>query len=66
MEVLPLGGNLCLLGGAAALLVRDVATFDFAALVYLAKTFSGDFLAGKLDTTGKARTAHPGGCSRCF
>jgi hypothetical protein len=55
VEVLPLVGNLGLLGGAAVLLVNDVITFDYAALVYLAKTFSGDFLAGKLDTTGMPR-----------
>ena len=54
VEVLPLAFNLALLGGAAAFLIHDVVTFDYAALVYLAKTFSGDFLAGKLDTTGIA------------
>jgi hypothetical protein len=52
VEVLPLFFNLALLGGAAAFLIYDVVIFDYAALVYLAKTFSGDFLAGKLDTTG--------------
>lgn len=62
VEVLPLEFNLALLGGAAAFLVHDVVTFDYAALVYLAKTFSGDFLAGKLDTTGIALSSQDHSC----
>ena len=41
--------NLALLLGAGALCVDD-ARHDYTILVYLAKTFGGDFVAGKLDT----------------
>jgi hypothetical protein len=41
--------NLTLLLVAAAACIAD-ARHDYAILVYLAKTFAGDFLAGKLDT----------------
>ena len=50
VEVLPFRANAALLLGAAALCFRDVR-FDYTILVYLAKTFGGDFVAGKLDTT---------------
>jgi hypothetical protein len=41
--------NLCMLIGAAALIVFDLR-LDYAILIYMLKTFSGDFIAGKLDT----------------
>ena len=41
--------NLCMLIGAAALIVFDMR-LDYAILIYMLKTFSGDFIAGKLDT----------------
>ena len=41
--------NLCMLGGAAALILYDMR-LDYAILIYMLKTFSGDFIAGKLDT----------------
>jgi len=43
------GTNLALLLVAGAACVAD-ARHDYAILVYLAKTFGGDFVAGKLDT----------------
>jgi hypothetical protein len=42
--------NLALLLLAGAACVYDVR-YDYSILVYLAKTFSGDFVAGKLDTS---------------
>jgi hypothetical protein len=49
VQVLGFLGNLAMLLAAAAFCVRD--TFhDLSIVIYLAKTFSGDFLAGKLDT----------------
>ena len=49
VQVLGFVGNLAMLLAAAAFCVAD-ATKDYSIIVYLAKTFSGDFLAGKLDT----------------
>ena len=49
VRVLGLSTNLALLSVAAALCVRDVR-HDWALLAVLAKTFAGDFVAGKLDT----------------
>ena len=49
VQVLGFAGNLAMLLAAAAFCVAD-ATKDYSIIVYLAKTFSGDFLAGKLDT----------------
>jgi hypothetical protein len=42
--------NVVLLLGAAACIAWDVVHFDYSLVVYLVKTFGGDFLAGKLDT----------------
>ena len=47
--VQPFAVNLALLLIGAALCIADVR-HDYAILIYLAKTFGGDFLAGKLDT----------------
>ena len=41
--------NLLLLLGAAVACFVD-ATYDYSILIYLIKTFAGDFVAGKLDT----------------
>ena len=49
VQVLGFVGNLAMLLAAAAFCVAD-ARRDYSIIVYLAKTFSGDFLAGKLDT----------------
>jgi len=49
VQVLGFVGNLAMLLAAAAFCVADAAK-DYSIIVYLAKTFSGDFLAGKLDT----------------
>ena len=49
VQVLGFAGNLAMLLVAAAFCVADAAK-DYSIIVYLAKTFSGDFLAGKLDT----------------
>lgn len=48
-----LSTNIALLTGAAILIVRDIVANnnDYSLVIYLVKTFSGDFLAGKLDTT---------------
>ena len=49
VEVLPMRANLGLLALAACLVAWD-ARLDYGVFIYLAKTFGGDFLAGKLDT----------------
>tara|TARA_B110000977_G_scaffold112505_1_gene145783 strand:- start:5440 stop:7515 length:2076 start_codon:yes stop_codon:yes gene_type:complete len=49
VQVLGFVGNLAMLLAAAAFCVWDVR-IDYSIVIYLAKTFSGDFLAGKLDT----------------
>ena len=49
VQVLGFLGNLAMLLLAAAACVWDVS-HDYSILVYLVKTFSGDQLAGKLDT----------------
>jgi hypothetical protein len=41
--------NLALLAGAAAACFVD-SSYDYSILIYLLKTFGGDFIAGKLDT----------------
>ena len=50
VQVLGLAGNIGMLLIAAALILWDLR-IDYAILIYMAKTFSGDFIAGKLDTT---------------
>eukprot|EP00957_Ditylum_brightwellii_P134033 10219230-Ditylum_brightwellii.AAC.1 len=49
VQVLGFKGNLAMLLAAAAFCVVDAGK-DHSVIVYLMKTFSGDFLAGKLDT----------------
>ena len=54
VQVLGFLGNLAMLLLAAAACVWDVS-HDYSILVYLVKTFSGDQLAGKLDTPVETR-----------
>lgn len=42
--------NMVLLAAAAAVIFWDIFTFDYSIIIYLIKTFGGDFFAGKLDT----------------
>jgi hypothetical protein len=50
VEIFGFGFNLLLLISAGLYCVYDLLTYDYILLIYLIKTFSGDFLAGKLDT----------------
>ncbi len=51
MEILPFGANVVLLLIAAGLCYSDISIFNDGCMpVYLAKTFGGDYFAGKLDT----------------
>ncbi len=50
VKLLGVHWNLALLGGAALLIFTDLYHNDFAYVVYILKTFCGDYLAGKLDT----------------
>ena len=55
VKILPFWQNLMLLLGAAAIVIWELWYWgrqrgDYSIIVYLVKTFGGDFLAGKLDT----------------
>jgi hypothetical protein len=50
VEVLGFISNLAMLFVAALLIIWDLR-LDYSILVYMCKTFSGDFIAGKLDST---------------
>lgn len=50
VEALPFTANVLLLLLAGAFCLIDVQLFDYSSVVYLVKTFGGDFFAGKLDT----------------
>lgn len=43
--------NMALLLGGAVFCLWDVLRYDYATLIYLTKTFGGDYFASKLDTT---------------
>lgn len=51
VDVLSFKANLALLLLAGAFCVWDVRTHDLSSVIYLMKTFGGDYFAGKLDTT---------------
>lgn len=50
VDVVSFNVNLILLIGAGIICILDLQ-YDYSILIYLAKTFGGDFLAGKLDST---------------
>jgi hypothetical protein len=50
VEALPFATNILLLVMAGAFCLADVHKYDYSSIVYLVKTFGGDFFAGKLDT----------------
>lgn len=51
VSVVSLRTNLAMLAVAGAWCAWDVRAHDLSAVIYLMKTFGGDFFAGKLDTT---------------
>ena len=51
VQIFPFGINLLLLAIAGMLIVGDVIYFSPALTIYAMKTFGGDYIAGKLDTT---------------
>jgi hypothetical protein len=50
VEALPFAANILLLLMSGAFCLIDVHMYDYSSVVYLVKTFGGDFFAGKLDT----------------
>lgn len=51
VEIVNFRLNLLLLLSAGLFCLHDCYKYDYSIVIYLMKTFAGDFLAGKLDTT---------------